>query len=158
MNIKDKIRAEIERLYYNEAEKDESILAADAYKNALDAVEKFLDTLLEQPASESSEKIGQLNVLPKSARRSEGLEEAAFSYENDIWESGFKECGYSPQELSDAFKAGAEWMAGQGEVLTTETIDELCYNCHDRIPELIEKTSLSADDRVELIVRKIKED
>lgn len=42
------IRAEIERLYYNEAQKDESILAADAYKNALDAVEKLLDTLPEQ--------------------------------------------------------------------------------------------------------------
>lgn len=42
------------------------------------------------------------------------LDEAAFSYENNIWESGFKECGYSPQEVSDAFKAGAEWMAGQG--------------------------------------------
>ena len=39
------------------------------------------------------------------------LDEAAFSYENDLWESGFKECGYSPQEVSDAFKAGAEWMA-----------------------------------------------
>lgn len=43
------------------------------------------------------------------------LDEAAFSYENNLWESGFKECGYSPQEVSDAFKAGAEWMAGQGE-------------------------------------------
>lgn len=42
------------------------------------------------------------------------LDEAAFSYENDLWESGFKECGYSPQEVSDAFKAGAYWMAGQG--------------------------------------------
>ena len=48
MNIKDQIRSEIERLYYNEAEKDESILAADAYKNALDAVEKLLDSLPEQ--------------------------------------------------------------------------------------------------------------
>lgn len=83
------------------------------------------------------------------------LDEAAFSYENDLWESGFKECGYSPQEVSDAFKAGAEWMARQGEVLTTETVDELCYDCHNRLPELIEKTGLSADDRVELIVRKI---
>ena len=43
------------------------------------------------------------------------LDEAAFSYENNLWESGFKECGYSPQEVSDAFKAGAEWMARQGE-------------------------------------------
>lgn len=42
------------------------------------------------------------------------VDEAAFSYENDLWESGFKECGYSPQEVSDAFKAGVEWLAGQG--------------------------------------------
>ena len=46
----ERLKAEIERLYYNEAEKDESILAADAYKNALDAVEKFIDSLQqEQP-------------------------------------------------------------------------------------------------------------
>ena len=46
----DKLIAEIERLYYNESEKDESILAADAYKNALDAVEKVIDSLQqEQP-------------------------------------------------------------------------------------------------------------
>ena len=59
---------------------------------------------------------------------------------------------------AEDFKAGAEWMAGQGEVLTTETVDELCYDCHNRLSELIEKTGLSADDRVELIVRKIKEE
>lgn len=40
----------------------------------------------------------------------EDLEEAAFTYENDLWESGFKDCGYSPQEVNDAFKAGAEWQ------------------------------------------------
>ena len=39
------------------------------------------------------------------------LDEAAFSYENDLWESGFKECGYSPQEVSDAFKAGARYAS-----------------------------------------------
>lgn len=38
------------------------------------------------------------------------LEEAAFTYENNLWESGFKDCGYSPQEVNDAFKAGAEWQ------------------------------------------------
>lgn len=49
----EKLRAEINRLYNNEAEKDESILAADAYKNALDAVEKFLDSLhQEQPKTD----------------------------------------------------------------------------------------------------------
>ena len=37
------------------------------------------------------------------------LEEAAFAYENQLWESGFKDCGYSPKEVNDAFKAGAKW-------------------------------------------------
>ncbi len=40
----ERLKAEIKRLYYNEAEKDESILAADAYKNALDNIESFIDS------------------------------------------------------------------------------------------------------------------
>ena len=42
------------------------------------------------------------------------LDEAAFAYENAQWEAGIKDCGYCPQDVYDAFKAGAEWMAGQG--------------------------------------------
>ena len=52
----EKLKTEIERLYYNEAEKDESILAADAYKNALDAVEKFLDSLQQEQTEVDLEK------------------------------------------------------------------------------------------------------
>lgn len=50
------------------------------------------------------------------------LDEAAFTYENDLWESGFKDSGYTPQEVSDAFKARAEWMAGQGEIHESEIV------------------------------------
>ena len=48
------------------------------------------------------------------------LDEAAFEYENTLWEDGCKDCGYSPLEVLDAFKAGAEWMAGQMKQGQTE--------------------------------------
>ena len=44
------------------------------------------------------------------------LDEAAFKYENAEFESGHNECGYAPQDIFDAFKAGAKWMAEQGEI------------------------------------------
>lgn len=50
------------------------------------------------------------------------LEEAAFTYENDLWESGFKDSGYSPQEVNDAFKAGAEWGAEQRPIFKIKDI------------------------------------
>ncbi|MBR3467375.1 MAG: hypothetical protein IKH15_09170 [Bacteroidales bacterium] len=80
------------------------------------------------------------------------LEEAA---EDRVTENGRFELTASEKLRIDDIMFGAEWMARQDEVLTTGTVDELCYDCHDRIPELIEKTGLSADNRVELIVRKI---
>lgn len=54
----------------------------------------------------------------------EGLEEAAFTYENDLWESGFKDCGYSPQEVNDAFKAGAEWQKEQDQPITGNSLEQ----------------------------------
>lgn len=57
----------------------------------------------------------------------EGLEEAAFTYENDLWESGFKDSGYSPQEVNDAFKAGAEWGAEQKAIELFRK--QNCKNC-----------------------------
>ena len=47
------------------------------------------------------------------------LDEAAFAYENTQWESGIKDCGYCPQDVYDAFKAGAEWQKEQDQ----ETIE-----------------------------------
>ncbi|MBO4924459.1 MAG: hypothetical protein J5382_10115 [Bacteroidales bacterium] len=44
----------------------------------------------------------------------DNVDEAAFAYENAQWEAGIKDCGYCPQDVYDAFKAGVEWMAGQG--------------------------------------------
>lgn len=52
------------------------------------------------------------------------LDEAAFKYENELWESGYKNCGYSPQEVNDAFKAGANWRDSQIPKLPSN-IDEV---------------------------------
>ena len=63
---------------------------------------------------DACEKYGKWEIVKvEQPSLPDNLDEAAFSYENDLWESGFKECGYSPQEVSDAFKAGAEWMSKQ---------------------------------------------
>ena len=43
----------------------------------------------------------------------DNLDKVAEEYENTLWEDGCKDCGYSPLEVLDAFKAGAEWMAGR---------------------------------------------
>ena len=63
------------------------------------------------------------------------LDEAAFAYENAQWEAGIKDCGYCPQDVYDAFKAGAEWMAGQGYTFETimqeDDVDELVPTCPD---------------------------
>ena len=73
----DKLKTEIERLYYNEAEKDESILAADAYKNALDAVEKFLDSLRQEQPEVDLEKEIDANwqnwLSPSNQKEVEGV-------------------------------------------------------------------------------------
>lgn len=62
------------------------------------------------------------------------LDEAAFSYENDLWESGFKECGYSPQEVSDAFKAGAQYAAPRW------------INVDEKLPEMDEEVIVLTDE------------
>ena len=56
------------------------------------------------------------------------LDEAAFEYENTLWEDGCKDCGYSPLEVFDAFKAGAEWMTKQGVTVNGYITDEIAYN------------------------------
>ena len=56
------------------------------------------------------------------------LDEAAFEYENTLWEDGCKDCGYSPLEVFDAFKAGAEWMVKQGVTVNGYITDEIAYN------------------------------
>lgn len=97
----DKLIAEIERLYYNESEKDESILAADAYKNALDAVEKVIASLQqEQPSlpSDIDEAAKQI-VIQKHPCMEDCL------ILGDRLTRG---------ELIALVKAGIEWMAGQG--------------------------------------------
>lgn len=66
----DRLLAEIERLYYNESEKDESILAADAYKNALDAIEKVIDSLQqEQPDKDKKTFDDYLKASPSERRK-----------------------------------------------------------------------------------------
>ena len=53
-----------------------------------------------------------IQTLPKD--QPQGLDEAVFSYENNLWENeGYKETGYAPQDVADSFKAGATWRDQQ---------------------------------------------
>lgn len=134
----EQLKAELDKRYaeYRTKMKTDDFTYYEGMADALDFFEQYIDSLPEQPV--------------------EGLEEAADAHIRRVADAaGHPGWDWETQDIAEAFKAGAEWMAQQGEVLTTETVDELCYDCHNRLPELIEKTSLSADDRVELIVRKI---
>ena len=102
-----KIKAEIERLYYNEAEKDESILASDAFKNALDKVDSFIDSLEQGP---------------------QGVDEAAEKYiaetHNELanqqgmcWEFDWDDVAMA---IYESFKAGAEWQKEHDEKIIAE--------------------------------------
>lgn len=112
-----KTRAEIERL-----ESENNCGTSDfieAKRIAYNRVKRILDSLPEQPASESSEKIGQLNVLPKSARHSEGLEEAA----ENIYKTPFG-------TRAEDFKAGAEWQKEQDTremIMSDGSYFQKCY-------------------------------
>lgn len=86
------------------------------------------------------------------------LDEAAFTYENELWESGFNECGYSPQEVNDAFKAGAEWMAGQGwheEAVIKGSDDVVWLNYNVELPIDLAKY-FKVGDKVIVQIRKAK--
>lgn len=57
----------------------------------------------------------------------EGLDEAAFAYENAQWEAGIKDCGYAPQDVAAAFKSG--WMARDAQIpKLPDDVDEAAYN------------------------------
>lgn len=57
----------------------------------------------------------------------EGLDEAAFAYENAQWEAGMKDCGYAPQDVAAAFKSG--WMARDAQIpKLPDDVDEAAYN------------------------------
>lgn len=124
----DKLIAEIERLYYNESEKDESILAADAYKNALDAVEKVIASLQQEQPS-----------LPSD------IDEAAEEYSENILANNED----LQDAIEDAFKEGAKWMARQGVTLNL-SIDELSCGAYNSCVE----QGLTSEDDVIIQVRK----
>ena len=124
----EKLIAEIERLYYNESEKDESILAADAYKNALDAVEKVIDSLQQEQPS-----------LPSD------IDKAAEEYSENILANNED----LQDAIEDAFKEGAKWMARQGVTLNL-SIDELSCGAYNSCVE----QGLTSEDDVIIQVRK----
>jgi predicted small metal-binding protein len=100
----------------------------------------------------------------------EGLEEAAFTYENDLWESGFKDSGYSPQEVNAAFIAGAEYQRKQDQSLIELAEDhamlagmnkmkeEMMEKIKSRISEILGDAQPNPVLRIELqgIIDKIK--
>ena len=124
----EKLIAEIERLYYNESEKDESILAADAYKNALDAVEKVITSLQQEQPS-----------LPSN------IDEAAEEYSENILANNED----LQDAIEDAFKEGAKWMARQGVTLNL-SIDELSCGAYNSCVE----QGLTSEDDVIIQIRK----
>lgn len=88
MNIKNQIRAEIMRLKLNVY--DEANQFDIGARSSLTYLDSFLDTIPEQIAPEELEK-----------------EATKYSFEN-------RPSIYGQVDIIDAFKAGAEWMAGQG--------------------------------------------
>lgn len=92
MNIKEQIRAEIERLCEIDYPCDTNEQAIGFY-DALDRIEDFLDTLPEQPV--------------------EGLEEAAEAHTFFAANQPGQE--WETHDVTDAFKAGAEWMKSKYE-------------------------------------------
>ena len=44
----------------------------------------------------------------------DGLDEAAEMYESGLQNPDYQDSGYTDNDMIDAFKAGAEWMEGQG--------------------------------------------
>ena len=103
----DTIRAEIERLKIkacgSQATEEEIVAAL----SSLDLVIRFLDTL-------NSFADELMPSIPSD------LDEAAGEYLD-----GHKPLSrYNWGDLMDAFKAGAEWMAGQGVTSTNVSIDE----------------------------------
>lgn len=171
----DKIYAEIERL-----ESENNCGTSDfieAKRIAYNQVKRVLDSLPEQPASESSEKIGQLNVLPKSARYSEGLEEAteeqAKKYaeeqkpkdaDGEIWRVG-DVMVENQMSYEDDFIAGAEWQkARMLEVAVEGTVVELGETYKDlslsvsakELNQVLLPLGLEDGDKVKIII--VKED
>ena len=86
---------------------------------ALESLERFIETSIDPfwagngiyERSKNLEPLGDVDM--KKVREffdsPETPDEAAYAYENKLWESGYKDSGYAPQDVFDAFKAGAEW-------------------------------------------------
>ena len=104
----------------------------DFHEGVVFAVDEILDDI--------EESIGSLQAEQSSLP--DNLDEAAFEYENTLWEDGCKDCGYSPLEVFDAFKAGAEWMAEKAKqeqpedivVIAKTFLDALSKTPYNNIP------------------------
>ena len=130
----DTIRAEIERLKIkacgSQATEEEIVAAL----SSLDLVIRFLDTL-------NSFADELMPSIPSD------LDEAAGEYLD-----GHKPLSrYNWGDLMDAFKAGAEWMAGQGVTSTNVSIDELPVELYQKCVEV----GMTSEDKVIVQIRKI---
>lgn len=77
------------------------------------------------------------------------LDEAAFEYENTLWEDGHNECGYCPQDIYDTFKAGAGFA-----------VQRIISLIKSRIAEILGDAQPAPVLRMELqeLINKIKEE
>ena len=70
-----------------------------------------------------------MNWMDESQR----LDEAAEEYEKDLWLSGIHDKGYRPREMVEAFKAGAKWMAEQGETVEGEIVCAVAHPHENKV-------------------------
>ena len=110
MGVLEQIRAEIERRIAHARENPKSYWDAPSYIDAWREILSFLDTFEEQEP--------------------QGLDEAAWEAANTkvsvqtilLW--GAHEDVYTKEQLIEMFKAGAEWMAGQGETFESVVLKD----------------------------------
>ena len=80
------------------------------------------------------------------------LDEAAFKYEDS---SEYPPANQEEERMVyDAFKAGAEWMAGQGESIVAKiglATEEICCTISE---ETLDSLGVQADDEIILQIRK----
>ena len=102
------------------------------------------EELLEKVRSD----INKPKVLEEQSAIPSNLDEAAQKVEDyyDVGEEHGRLCCHRG-DIKDAFKAGAEWMAGQGEIFETEITNVGML----QLPKL----NIQADDKVIVQIRKI---
>lgn len=137
MNDIEKIRQEIKRLYDGEAPKhDQQCEFEDGYFTGIATISKFLDTLPEEKQSEDLEKAAN-NCIAKFA-------------DYIMAENAPEEINLT-EKLREIFKAGAEWIAGQG--VSTVAISSAEDGITEEGMKLIADYLESLPDKTEVVLQ-----